>query len=217
MSAFDELLDAVSVPVCVACDGPRQAEGAWSRWLCRSCADEVPPHVAPVRRPPETVAAAWALGPYASPIGALVRHGKYRTDAAVLDTLGGVLAEEVRITPEITPVDLVVAVPSSWPRLMWRGLDPVRRLSIPVARALGQTLMPALRRRHRPPQARLEHGERVAASRGVFFAVRPVSGAVLLIDDVCTTGATAAACARELLGAGAASVRLLTVAAVRFS
>jgi predicted amidophosphoribosyltransferase len=37
---------------------------------------------------------------------------------------------------------------------------------------------------------------------------------VLLIDDVLTTGATAEACARTLLGNGAASVDVLTLARV---
>ena len=64
-------------------------------------------------------------------------------------------------------------------------------------------------------QAGLTTHQRRQNLRGAFFA--PHSGRlagrhVLLIDDIYTTGATARACSRVLMNAGAASVRVATVA-----
>ncbi|MEC8423309.1 MAG: phosphoribosyltransferase, partial [Myxococcota bacterium] len=49
--------------------------------------------------------------------------------------------------------------------------------------------------------------------RGAFRAGEIPGGRLLLVDDVCTTGATARACASELLGSGARRVWLATVTA----
>jgi predicted amidophosphoribosyltransferase len=86
-----------------------------------------------------------------------------------------------------------------------------------AARGSGLAYEPAALRRVKrtPPQASLTRKEREVNLNGAFTVPRPgrVRGkGVLLVDDVFTTGATAAACARALLDAGASTVKVLTLA-----
>jgi predicted amidophosphoribosyltransferase len=72
------------------------------------------------------------------------------------------------------------------------------------------------RERHTPPQVGLDGDKRRANVAGAF-ACPPAHPALacrtlLLVDDVCTTGATLASCARTLLAAGAREVWGLTLA-----
>jgi predicted amidophosphoribosyltransferase len=66
------------------------------------------------------------------------------------------------------------------------------------------------------PQSELGAAQRRANVRGAFAADPAAAGHhVVVVDDVLTTGATAAECARALRVAGAAQVGVLTVARVR--
>lgn len=112
--------------------------------------------------------------------------------------------------------DVIVPVPGSG---RGRGYNVPELLAGPLAIGLGIPLEPAglVRRRGGKRQAGLPLEERLANVAGAFTA-GPGAGRVegrqvLLVDDVITSGATAAACAQALLAAGAESVFAVGLAA----
>lgn len=115
--------------------------------------------------------------------------------------------------------DCIVPVPASSRR---RGYNVPERMAQPLAEALDlpletKALGPA---RRKDRQAGLPFEQRLANVAGAFRVQDPdlIEGRrVLLVDDVITTGATAAACAQALLSAGAESVFAVAVATVEFS
>ncbi len=117
--------------------------------------------------------------------------------------------------------DMLAPVPLHRLRLLSRRYNQAALLALALARLSGRPALPDALRRTRATASlgHLGRFERQAAVQGAF-AVRPGRRAalagrrVLLIDDVMTSGATAAACARALLDAGAASVDLLLAARV---
>ena len=117
--------------------------------------------------------------------------------------------------------DIVAPVPLHRRRLFSRRFNQSAELSRALARETGLEYLPELLMRVRAtrPQVGLSGDQR---RRNVAGAFRPGPGAealvrdrhVVLIDDVMTTGATAEACARVLVHAGAAEVSVLCLARV---
>ena len=111
--------------------------------------------------------------------------------------------------------DVIVPVPASG---KGRGYNIPYLLAKPIARGLGLPILQSALRRGRTdrPQARLSAGQRLLNAKGAFLPGMDCSVQglrVLLVDDVITTGATAAACADALLLAGAKSVWAVSLAA----
>jgi ComF family protein len=145
-----------------------------------------------------------------------VHRFKYRADLGAGDLLGGLLAQVVRRELQES-CDVVVPVPLHGKRLRSRGFNQAALLSRRISRATGWTLEARLleRRIDTRPLAGLDQGERRRQVKGAIGLRRvdvPEGRAVLLVDDVVTTGATAEACCRVLKEAGASRVIVAALA-----
>lgn len=115
--------------------------------------------------------------------------------------------------------DILVPVPVHWRRLIARRYDQAALLAQRLGRLSGRRVVPDVLRRTRATVPLGDKGaaERAALVADAFSVARPARVAgqrVLLVDDVMTSGATAEACARALLAAGAARVEVLAAARV---
>lgn len=120
----------------------------------------------------------------------------------------------------LTEADALVPVPLHPARLRRRRYNQAAEIARPLARRLKRAYLPdaLVRRKKTLPQAK----DAEARWKNVrdAFAVTPAGAkriagkAVVLIDDVFTTGATLRACAEALLKAGARRVDCVTVARV---
>jgi ComF family protein len=202
--------------LCTACWGSLPMPAAA---LCARCGIPHPPSFATcaacVARPPafdvaRAVGLYLAEGIQLNPLARAVRALKFRGHRAVADTLGEAMA---RVLPGGSH-DLVVPVPLHVARLRERGYNQAGLLAHALARATRLRVVPdgLVRRRPTPSQADLDAIARRTNVHGAFAAARRVDGAaVVLVDDVLTTGATADACARALRDGGARRVSVVTV------
>jgi len=136
--------------------------------------------------------------------------------AAILSTL---MAREIEQDEHYAGLDLIVPVPVHYSRLRDRPYNQAlllaqalgRRLDLPVSSRLLRKVRPT------PPQVGLSRAKRLLNVKGAFAVTAKgqakIDGkAVLLVDDVMTTGATAHECAKALRMAGAHRVVVLTAA-----
>jgi ComF family protein len=203
-------------PLCETCWGSLPRHRALA---CRCGLPLLPARVVcgRCRRGRQPLSSGASLGPYEGTLRLVLHQLKYARRRGVARRLASLLLEDPRVAALLAESDTLVPVPLHPRRLRQRGYNQSALLAAALA---GLTRRPwrgdlLRRRRDTVPQTGLSAAERRRNVRDAFAAGRRagVAGKVLtLVDDVLTTGATAEACARVLRAAGAAEVRLLTVA-----
>jgi predicted amidophosphoribosyltransferase len=206
-----DLVSLLAPPRCVACGAAADPR----RTLCHSCEAALR-----AARPGEgwlaieggrTLAVHWA-SEYSGVARGLIhalKFGKRLVAAnaiatAIVNTspeilrfasgLGGSRSVEGR---QVVGGVTLVPVPAAPRRRRWRGFDPAEEIAVALARETGLEFRACLARDEGPRQVGRGRSERLSDPPRVRV-VGPVPPACLLVDDVFTTGATLAACARVL-------------------
>lgn len=218
---LSEIVSLLAPPGCLACRAPPADPRAvlcpaclralpWLRGpRCPRCALPEPCGPCPARGGP--LAVAWAPLAHDGPARSLVVAVKFRGALAALE----LMASQMTATAPagLLAGAVMVPVPAHAARRRARGHDHVRRLAEGVSARAGVPVAPCLRRTGTATrQLGAGRRDRRAPGRVGVEATGPAPAVALLLDDVHTTGATLAACARALRDAGAREVRALTYA-----
>lgn len=199
-SCFNDIIrylrESVFPVFCLGC-------GAEGKWVCEKCY--------------KTIDTKGVLGhyhlavtPYCEDwlIGKIVRGFKY----SYVGELSVVIEKLVKDFVEkhldyFSQIDIIVPVPLHKKRRAERGFNQSEFIAKTVSRTINKPVSNSLvRHRNTEHQARLDREKRLINVKGAFDSISDVSGRILLVDDVYTTGSTMRECTQALLGAGADKV-----------
>ena len=212
MNYWSRFLDFISPRLCVVC-GRRLSPSEHS--LCAACQLRLPRtayqffpddnpmvqhfwHLSPVRR-----AAAFIYFHPHSEMARIVYELKYHNSPDVGEDLGRLMATDMMMAHFFDDTDLLIPVPLSKKRLSQRGYNQCEMLARGISSMTGLPVVTKVLQRQsfHESQTHLTRRQRQDNVNGTFIVQDPerLKGRhVLLIDDVCTTGATLTACAQAL-------------------
>ena len=225
MNWITRILDFISPRLCVVC-GHRLAPT--ERSLCSVCLFHLPRtdfHQKPLDNPMaqlfwglapiEKAAALFYYHPH-SETAQLVYRLKYNNRPDIGEDMGRVMANELQATDFFSDIDVLLPVPLASKRLRQRGYNQSEQLAIGISDITHLPIVSkVLRRKHfQQSQTTLNRWQRQENVTDTFQLKEEhlLQGKhVLLIDDICTTGATLIACANVLKTIEGIRISVLTL------
>lgn len=197
------LLDLIFPPACEVCR--KRGEEV----LCPDCFGQI--------RFMKPQLGIYCVSAYEGVLRTALHRFKFQKRKNLADPLGILLVKYLSHTPGIKmeEIDGIVPVPLHPRRQRQRGYNQAELLASVVSRYYEVPVVSALERmKNTHPQFDLPREARFENVKGAFRVVdsRAVyNKAVLLLDDICTTGSTIAECSKALKTAGARRVEILTL------
>lgn len=218
------LLDSLFPPRCIVC-------GEEGHLLCKNCANQIIPleqQVCPACKQKSVRGATclhcktktnldglivWASYSHNPNLKKIITQSKYIGYQDTLEILGNLLVR--RLNEEHLGKIILVPIPLHWRRMWYRGFNQAEVLLHSVKdRSLVRDLLK--RTRYTVPQVKVAtRTDRLQNMQNVFMCEDDLSEdseIFVLVDDVCSTGATLEDCARALKKSGAKKVYGLVLA-----
>lgn len=139
-----------------------------------------------------------------SDLATVIQDMKYRKFRDLGRYMGELMGRELLNSGFFNGIDLLIPVPMYWWKRARRGYNQAEQLCIGISKITGIPVDTSLRaRRPHRTQTAFSHDRRLDNLKDIFTLRHPERLAgkhILLVDDVCTTGATLTAAAQCLTG-----------------
>lgn len=203
-SFFSTLATALYPATCQSCGAliPRE------ELFCALCASRIKPLVSIVIPVTQAVRmTVFAAAAYNDPVRKMVTR-KFARDTVASQHLGRLILRMVPLEPD--DFDVIVPVPLHWTRYAWRGYNQAYEIAKVLGKELNKPVVSLVRRSKKTVfQSRLAPAQRGDNVSDAFVLKDPSvwfgdveayrNKRILLVDDLCTTGATLKSVGHALL------------------
>lgn len=140
-----------------------------------------------------------------SSLSQLIQDMKYRNFPSIGNIMGKIAGEELYISGFLNDIDVIVPLPMRFIKQTRRGYNQSERIAEGIGEATGISIVNALKMtRRRKSQTSLNREKRLINAENLFSPRKNIDlngKGVLLVDDICTTGATLGSAAKSLTDA----------------
>lgn len=140
-----------------------------------------------------------------SSLSQLIQDMKYRNFPSIGNKLGEIAGKELYISGFLNDIDFIVPLPMHFIKQARRGYNQTDRIAEGLSKSSGLPVIKALKMiRQRKTQTSLTQVQRLQNAKSLFEVKKGIAlngKNVLLVDDICTTGATMGSAAKTLTDA----------------